>query len=289
MASSSMSKNWCFTVNNYTELDEVFFKEFKCRYMVYGREVGDNLTPHLQGYIALDSNSRLSGVKKLHARAHWEMAKGTAEQNRVYCTKQGQYVETGIMPISKALQGDNEKARWELARQCAQTGEFDKIDADIYMRCYSTVKRIYSESQHVPPALDGALQNEWIYGPAGTGKSTKAHTENPGAYLKGLNKWWDGYQSQSSVIVDDMDPYHKSLAQDFKQWAHHLPFPAESKGAAMTIRPKKIIVTSNYSIDQIWEDQTTREAIKRRFKQIHIEAPMWNIPVTSTTNVTQIA
>lgn len=266
------AKTWCFTVNNYSDADETLFKELDCSYMVYGREVGELLTPHLQGYLVLKKNSRLSGVKKIHPTAHWEIAKGSSEQNRTYCTKQGNYVETGLLP-SRASGGAKEIERWDLARSAAASGDFDSIPSDIYIRCYSTIKKIHAESQCVPPALDGSLVNEWIYGPAGTGKSSKAFQENPGAYLKGLTKWWDGYTNQETVIVDDMDPYHKSLAQEFKQWAHHHPFPAETKGGSLTIRPKKIVVTSNYSIDEIWDDETTRLAIKRRFKQICIAQP----------------
>jgi hypothetical protein len=31
------------------------------------------------------------------------------------------------------------------------------------------------------------------------------------------------------------------------------------------------VVTSNYSIDEIWEDVTTREAMHRRYKEIYMQ------------------
>jgi len=68
----SKVKNYCFTVNNYVANDEIIFKEYDCTYMVYGREVGESGTPHLQGYIVFHSQKTLSAVKKVHPTAHWE-------------------------------------------------------------------------------------------------------------------------------------------------------------------------------------------------------------------------
>jgi len=265
-----MAKNWCFTVNNYTEADETLFQSLDTSYLVYGREIGESLTPHLQGFLVLKKTARLSGMKKLHPTAHWEQSKGTAAQNRAYCTKDGHIFESGEMPLTRQQLGEMEIARYDQARKSAIAGDFDSIPSDIYIRHLSSLHKIRSMAQTVPIALDGLLLNEWIHGPAGTGKSSKAYSENPGSYLKGLNKWWDGYTGQDTVIIDDMDPYHKSLAQEFKQWAHHHPFPAETKGGSLCIRPKKLIVTSNYTIDEVWEDETTRAAMHRRFKEIYI-------------------
>lgn len=38
-----------------------------------------------------------------------------------------------------------------------------------------------------------SLQNEWHYGPTGTGKSRHVRTKYPDAYIKSNTKWWCGY------------------------------------------------------------------------------------------------
>lgn len=265
---SQTSKNWCFTINNYSELDISALTGAISKYVIMGKEVGASGTPHLQGFIVLENVQRMSAMKKVHPTAHWEIAKGTAAQNRVYCSKDGDFIEQGEMPMSAKEKGLKESERWDKALECAKSGNFKDIPSDIYIRYVKNVHFIHSKSQIVPESLEGDLINVWLYGEAGCGKSTRAFRENPGAYIKGVNKWWDGYENQETVIIDDMDPYHKVLALEFKMWGQHQPFAAEQKGSCITIRPKKIVVTSNYSIDEIWEDQTTRDAMHRRYKEV---------------------
>jgi len=82
------SRNWCFTLNNYLPDEEQALQEIDCKYMIYGRETGEKTwTHHLQGYIVFSTLKSLAQVKSLIPRAHLEPAKGTAEENRVNCTK----------------------------------------------------------------------------------------------------------------------------------------------------------------------------------------------------------
>jgi len=267
----SKSYNFVFTWNNYTDESIEALANLEYKYIFYGKEIAPTTgTPHLQGYLCLKVQQSESSIRKKLKGAHVEIMKGKLDQNEVYCSKSGDTTELGTKPITSKAKGEKEIERYKRAREYAKTGEFDKIDADIYIRHLGNLKKIRAESQIAPPALSGELVNEWLWGPPGSGKTSQAFSENPTAYLKGLNKWWDGYDGQDVVIIDDMDPFHKSLAQEFKVWAHHYPFPAETKGGSICIRPKKIVVTSNYRIDEVWEDETTREAMHRRFMEKYI-------------------
>jgi hypothetical protein len=113
------------------------------------------------------------------------------------------------------------------------------------------------------------LEGEWHVGPSGTGKSRGVREKYPGAYYKMCNKWWDGYQGEETVVIEDIDKVHSVLGHHLKIWGDHGAFLAETKGGAMMIRPKRIVVTSNYEIEEIWQDRETIEPIMRRYKTIH--------------------
>jgi len=115
----------------------------------------------------------------------------------------------------------------------------------------------------------------WFQVPAGYGKSRQARELYPNHYPKLCNKWWDGYQGQENVIMDDIGLDHKCLGQQLKIWADRYGCVLENKGGAMTSSYKNFIVTSQYSIDQIWDDEETRAALKRRFKVTQLVFPMY--------------
>lgn len=67
------------------------------KYMVCGVETcPDTQRLHLQVYFQLKQKKTISFLKKeLHAKAHFESAKGSYRDNFKYCTKEGNWEEYG--------------------------------------------------------------------------------------------------------------------------------------------------------------------------------------------------
>lgn len=256
--------NWKITINNPTDEDEKQFDNSeKFKYAVFGREVGENGTPHLQGMVSLKVANRLTWVSKLFPRANILPANDAGYAD--YCKKDGDFFEFGIRPLTG---GQKTKKNWELAKQLAIAGKLEEIEGSIYLPYYNQLKHISADHRPSMPSLD-TLANEWHYGPTGTGKSRTVREKWPLAFIKDTTEWWNGYADQDVVIIEDLDKYHVKLGYYLKIWSDHYPFPGNIKGSGQRmIRPGKIIITSNYHPRQIWEDDQTTEPIMRRFEII---------------------
>ena len=246
------SRTWVFTINNYHQVPEILPPEIK--YMCYGREVGPNGTPHLQGYVVFhNARVRPDSFFQQYGQGWFEVARGSIDQNVKYCSKEGKFTELGERPLDPKKKGGKEIERWEEALVSAREGKLDEIPADILIRHYNTLLKIASRHQQEPAELD-ELDNIWLVGPSGCGKSTWVHRTYPGAFKKGWSKWWDGYKmddpKHKTVLLDDLHPKwaEKEL---LKNWADKFPFVCEVKGGSMVIRPERIIVTSNYTPEQV--------------------------------------
>lgn len=272
-------RGWCFTINNYTADSIRTLDRYPCDYMVYGKEgKGDGKTPHVQGYLYVKNKVSMKTLKKkLSARAHFSKALGTARQNKEYCSKEGDWKERGEMPKDPVKQGHHGdkggaagKEYWDEIKAVCKAGDIDDLPSKVFVTQYRTIVAIAKDhaTKHKPlPTTTG----HWWYGKSGTGKSKTARETYPEAFIKGCNKWWDGYQGEDVVIIEDLDKFNVAMGGDLKRWCDHYSFPAEVKGGGMNIRPAKIIITSQYDISDIWDDKATVDALTRRCKKRKFE------------------
>ncbi len=270
---ATRARPWRFTLNNWTLADETALHALLgYKYLVFGKEVGESGTPHLQGLIIFTNKKSMKQVSSLIPRANLDVCYDPPAMAE-YCKKENDFYQDGTAPQSKKTQGETEKKRyqraWELAKD--PNADFEDIDADIRVRLYGTIKRIRADFQVAPTSMP-TLDFHWYYGPSGTGKSRKAREENPQAYIKNTNKWWDGYVDQDVVIIEEWNPSMPiPLQQYLKTWCDHHSFTAETKGSTMCIRPPKIIITSNYSLEECFghDPAGLLQPLKRRLSALH--------------------
>jgi len=260
------SKGWVFTLNNPTvdDVNLLLNVEKETTYLIYGIETGIQGTLHWQGFCRFNFTTGLARCRQLLPRAHWEVQRGTTKQAIDYCKKDGKFFEWGEPPLSA---GDKTKQVWSNIIAAAERGDIEYIKQEqpgIYFRYH---ERIISMRVRNPGILPGdSLPHEWWYGPTGTGKSRAVWDLYPDHYQKDLNKWWDGYDGQDVVVIEEWAPKNECTASYLKKWADRYPFSGQIKGGTLQkIRPRKIIVTSNWTIEECFPDEQDQEPLKRRF------------------------
>lgn len=292
---SKQFRNWCFTINILDHEDQDLWREAmknnrmlkgdnpKIKYLVWEFETGDALErPHVQGYLEYQTKTTLTGLKKLFnlPYMHAEARMGTASEAATYCKKEGSFFEFGRISEDRLIRGranggNHVKHDWEEMLSAIKGGiemtDFIEKYPKYSMTSTSAFLKLYAiyEAKKEVPTLDGELKdyNIWIYGEAGTGKSRYAFETFGAYYSKQPSKWWDGYKGEETVVLDDLDPEStKYIIRYLKIWSDRYPFEAEIKGGTMKIRPRRFVITSNYSLEECIANFTDIAPLRRRFK-----------------------
>lgn len=240
MAASASSRHhgWCFTINNYDEADIRWTEKFDCNYLVAGREVGELGTPHLQGYLHLEHAKSLSGMKRIHPRAHWEPAVGTPLEASDYCKKEGSFLERGTLPRQgKRTDIDDIRKMVKAKRPMSEIVE----EASSYQAVRFAEVYLSYQSPSVRPDVNAT----WYFGPSGSGKTFQAARRSDGhsTYYKPSGRWWNGYDQHNVVLWDDFRD-DQAPGPDLYRLLDSLPFAVEIKGGYRSINAHTFLFTS---------------------------------------------
>lgn len=204
---------------------------------------------HLQFYVQIPKRVTLGTMKKINGSAHWEIARGTPDDNKKYCTKEDTRI-AGPWEVGEPT-GAGRRTDLEAAAAMVTQGEtlleIARQMPEVYVRYHSGLKALKLILEEKPPRKFGPEGPEvWIFwGPAGTGKSRRAHETWPDAYRKIVNgKWWDGYSGQETVIFDDFKGSSMSL-HDFQTVIDRYPTRVEKKGGSIELSAIRYVFTSN--------------------------------------------
>lgn len=278
-------RNFCVTHNNYTEQTiEDYVGLDGLKYIVIGREIAPSTgTPHLQITLCWTHAKTLTATKsKLPAgNPHIEICQDVFASIE-YCKKEGDFIESGVMPVDQRTKGEKEQERWDNILRNAQLGELDQIPSKVRLTMCRNIDFVRQKYLRAQGLEDSVYTHIWMYGPSRTGKSFKARqlAKEYGfsLYLKQCNKWWDGYNNEDMVLIEDFGTGeaidgHACLLHHIKIWADRYPFPVEVKGGGYAIRPKLLVITSNYHPFQIWPRSSEYDPISQRFNIWEFKIP----------------
>lgn len=257
--------NVVFTCNNYTNDQYQYIIGLPIfKYLIVGKEIGAEGTPHLQGYGVLRTRTRSLKLRKLLPGCHLEPRKGTHDQASFYCKKDGDFVEIGEPP-KQGKRTDLEEVAEKL-KEGVSTTDICRDNTTTYIKFYRGIEQAALKLQ--TPYEHSGVRGIWVHGPPGTGKSWSVRQQFPGAFLKAQNKWWDGYNGERYVILDDLDT--PVLFHYLKIWADRYACTGETKGGTIHLRHHVFVITSNYHPLSLFpverDDCPMYEAIHRRFE-----------------------
>lgn len=245
-----------FTLNNWTALEYSSLTQWTPTWLVIGKEVGEDGTPHLQGAAILGKQMTLAGLKKIPglARAHIEPMMGTPQHNLVYCTKQdGAAFQFGTMP-APGKRNDLQEAYLSLREGSTmkQLALHHGVEVIKYAKGLTICRSLLAKPRTRPPKII------WLFGPTGVGKTRSAIDISDqyfaGDYWMSADglQWFDEYDGQRVAILDDFRGKHCSFSFLLRLLDRHslrVPF----KGGYVQWTPELIFITCPYSPDTVFE------------------------------------
>ena len=268
-----------FTLNNPTEEERTYLAGWVnaglAKYLCFQDERVS--CEHLQGYVVFASNHRLSAVRGLLGRCHWEAARGTHEQCVEYSTKEesrvaGPYIfgEHGGQGGRSDLHGAAELLRDEGAMAAANAFP------GTYIRYYRGLRA------WVAAVRPGERRDVWCcayIGAPGVGKTWRVYDEcawlkcgQPYRPVVTRDKiWFDGYDGEEAILFDDF--VGGGSVSNLLQVCDRYPFRAEIKGGTVLARWSRVYFTSNLELKWWWNQQIAAvhiKALERRMSRVEI-------------------
>jgi len=279
-ARGTKHRAWTITANVPDFIDKDYLQELAIkaleepgvRYICFQEETAPSTgQKHYQGFVQFPNQVYLSGAKELGVtlfgvQCHMEPARGTADENRVYCSKEGgaNFQEHGSLP-RPGNRTDLARIARELTEGKSLLDVATMMPSD-FMKYHGGIKAYHTLIHSNPRVISVDPIVYWWYGPTGVGKSRKAFETFPSAYIKMNNHWWDGYIGQKEVVFDD---YRPSLCtfQEFLRIIDRYPMRVEVKGSSIELSANVFVVTTTSRPEVLWNGRT-EEALNQLIRRI---------------------
>lgn len=268
---NSRSRDWILTINNPSDQDKETFdklgslKSPQVLHWIYQLEKGEEGTVHIQGCIRFKNAIILSTIKKIFPRAHLESAHSYPACIK-YCSKEESRIEEpkewGVRP-EMGRRKDLE-ALAEMIDSGASIKDVAQSDPSKFIRYHrglQAYKEVTKEHREGKPTVI------YIYGETGCGKTSSIYKKHgkENVYMKSGSKWWDGYDGQEVILIDDFDgcwPF-----RDLLRLLDNYPYTGEIKGGTVKINSKYIYITADRKIEDLMGMCTPNELgqLIRRF------------------------
>jgi len=278
------SRAYAFTVNVtgfFTELikrqfDDETPKDIGVTYLCFQEEIAPETGKrHYQGYVHFINQRKFLAARAIIAgwfgniTPHIEVAKGTPKQNRDYCSKDGgtNFFEFGQLPQPGARTDLYDLVKEVIAGKSIKQIA-DKFPVS-FIKFHRGIKELHTLQWTKPrdSRVDPIVY--WLCGRSGVGKSLWAWTNYPDLFCMTSGKWWDTYQGQSVVLMDDYRPTwgpFEDLLLLLDRYQHRI----EIKGGFTQLSASAFVITTTSRPEVMWHDKTKEdlEQLLRRITRV---------------------
>lgn len=243
-------KSWVFRLCNYNDEEINFFKMLETSYTCFGREKCPTTgTPHLQGFIIFKRNYSFNALKKLQPRTTWFVAKCSDAMN--YCIKED------INPFIKDSRvGQGKRTDLSIVAEAVRTHGIQYVTdnhADAYMKHAYGIEKYAQRCQKLRDFKPCVI---WLHGATGTGKTMFVQKFHEPEHLwvspSGDLKFWEYYENQDAVILDDFRR-ETCAFNTLLKYLHHLPCQVNIKGGSRQLNSRYMYVTCPLSPQKLFE------------------------------------
>lgn len=262
-----MSRHYCLTF--YTEPINVH-PLTDIRYFIAGKETCPTTgRVHWQSYVELNKTMRFTAIKKLFKdnTIHLETRKGSRDQARDYCKKDGHWVEHG-----KWISGQGHRSDLESVVDQLKTGtklsEVMLANPKLYCQYRNGLKDIASAVTKSNTKAFRQLNVTLLTGPTGCGKTRKA-MENCTYRIQGTQlAWWQDYDGEDAICIDE---YNNDVnITEMLNLLDGYQLRLNVKGTHTYANWTKVYITTNLTVDELHKSAKPahREALFRRITTI---------------------
>lgn len=292
MEKDTQSRKWQLTINNPVEkgythekLNDILSTMRSVIYHCMADEVGENGTYHTHLFICGRGGIRFSTLKKNFTGAHFEMCKGTAQENMEYVSKTGKwekdrkhgtcvpdtFEEHGEMPVERKGRRDDMDDLYSMIKDGLSNYDIleqmpeallnlDKVEAARQTVIQETYKDRWRD-----------LEVCYIYGTTGTGKTRSVMEAYgyPNVFrVTDYSHPFDNYRGQDVVIFEE---FRSSIRlSDMLNYLDGYPLELPCRYANKYACYTKVFLISNIPLtDQYRDDKfENTQAFYRRIRTV---------------------
>lgn len=245
----------------------------RVRYVIAQQEVcPDTKRDHLQCYFQFTRPINFNTLKKLLPGAHIEKARGTAEENRQYCSKRDSR-KAGTEPFEAgSICSQGKRKDLEAFKEAIDAGKSEaEIASDNSLFCtwakYPNLYPRYKQAQILPRDRERPPEVSVYVGSTGVGKTKRVFDEHKNdVYMKDGTKWWNGYTGQRCILLDDISVHEHWRIEELLRLLDRYPYQGQTKGGYVNVNSPFIAITSNVPLEDLYgaANEEQLQALNRR-------------------------